>query len=397
MLVHRTSASAPAALQPARRVDQQLAAAGPVAAMLQLGDLGEVDRPEQQPGRVQPAQPVARQLVEVAVVDGGAFPAHPADQPEQAHEPAQPLPVTGTAAPFTPAPASDEQEGDHLGDLAGRDPAAGVGLGHGGTVLRRVDGAGQDAVGAYAMGLQLVGQALGQAQDGALGGGVGGHALAGPGSGRGADGDDAAPPGRAHRRHDGPAHVERGDQVGLEQELPMRGIGSIDVGHGKGADGVDQPVDPAEALQGLLGQRLAGGGIAQVHAGCGQMALGSGETFKDPGERFFRAIHGDQPGATGGQQLDHGGAEVAPGTGHDHHVVHGHVTGSRAIARWDRSGPTRCLSCRQSIAAYVPAIGHWPLRWRGAGGGHRRRRAYSGGSSTILRHRRLTLPAAFRS
>ena len=93
-LVHGVGAQdqrlGPGRLQPAGRVGQDLACRRPLAAMLQIGDLGEVDRPEQQPGGVQPAQPVARQLVEVAVVDGGAFPAHPADQPEQAHDPLNP-------------------------------------------------------------------------------------------------------------------------------------------------------------------------------------------------------------------------------------------------------------------------------------------------------------------
>ena len=89
-LVHRIRAQyqrlRPCGPQALTRIDQQCARCGPVAGMLEFGDLGEVDRPQHQLRRVEAAQALACQLVEQAVVDGRALPAHPADQAQCPHE-----------------------------------------------------------------------------------------------------------------------------------------------------------------------------------------------------------------------------------------------------------------------------------------------------------------------
>ena len=69
-----------ARLQLARRLGQQHARSVPVAVMLPLGYLGEVEGMEQQLGRMQPAQPLAHNLVEQAIIDRRRFPAHAADE-----------------------------------------------------------------------------------------------------------------------------------------------------------------------------------------------------------------------------------------------------------------------------------------------------------------------------
>ena len=121
----------------------------------------------------------------------------------------QPRPMTGIAAPLTPLPASATRNATTSATCAGVTHLPHIGLGHRGAILRRVDRAGRHAVDADAMGLELVGQALGQAQHGALGGGVGRHAARCLQRRTGADVDDAAAPGGAHRRDGRPAHVER--------------------------------------------------------------------------------------------------------------------------------------------------------------------------------------------
>jgi hypothetical protein len=66
--------------EPSRRVDQDLNRRRPIGLRLEAGDVREVERPQQQLGRVQTAKPRACQLIEMAVVDGRAFPAHAADE-----------------------------------------------------------------------------------------------------------------------------------------------------------------------------------------------------------------------------------------------------------------------------------------------------------------------------
>jgi len=57
----------------------------PVAGVLERRHLSEVERLQHQLRRVEPAEPIARDLIEMAIVDGGTLPAHAADQPKSLH------------------------------------------------------------------------------------------------------------------------------------------------------------------------------------------------------------------------------------------------------------------------------------------------------------------------
>ena len=85
VLVQISSPSAPRSFQLARRIGQQHAGALPVAGVLPFGDLGEVERPQQQSCRMQAAEALAHDLVEQAIVDRRRFPAHAADQAKGFH------------------------------------------------------------------------------------------------------------------------------------------------------------------------------------------------------------------------------------------------------------------------------------------------------------------------
>ena len=71
--------------QLARRRDHLASGTLPVPGMLLLGNLGEIEGSQQQIRGMQATQPLMRDLVEMTVVDGGALPAHAADQPKPAH------------------------------------------------------------------------------------------------------------------------------------------------------------------------------------------------------------------------------------------------------------------------------------------------------------------------
>ena len=74
-------------LDAATGVGEQLADLVPALALLEVGQLGEVDRAQHQPRRRQPAQPLLHAEVEVAVVDRAALPAHAPDEADGLHEP----------------------------------------------------------------------------------------------------------------------------------------------------------------------------------------------------------------------------------------------------------------------------------------------------------------------
>src|SRR5690606_33969417 len=57
----------------------------PAIGALQLLDVVKVDAVQDQPRRVQPAEPLLHHLVDVSVVGNRRFPAHPADQTDRLH------------------------------------------------------------------------------------------------------------------------------------------------------------------------------------------------------------------------------------------------------------------------------------------------------------------------
>src|SRR4051812_33539923 len=74
-----------AALDALRGAGEELADLGPALLVLQRGQLGEVDGTEHELGRRQAAEALLHPEVEVAVVDRGALPAHPAHQADRLH------------------------------------------------------------------------------------------------------------------------------------------------------------------------------------------------------------------------------------------------------------------------------------------------------------------------
>jgi hypothetical protein len=87
--MHRVGADqqafGPGVFQPACGICKDAASRIPVIGVLQARDLGELDTPQQQPGRVQTAQARGNQLVDALVVVQGGFPAHATDQPDGFH------------------------------------------------------------------------------------------------------------------------------------------------------------------------------------------------------------------------------------------------------------------------------------------------------------------------
>ena len=87
VFVHSTSSSAPARSSGLGGARQPGAGLVPRSRRLQLLDLGEVDRPQQQRGGVQAPQAGAGLLVRQPVVLHRRLPAHPAEQAEDLHRP----------------------------------------------------------------------------------------------------------------------------------------------------------------------------------------------------------------------------------------------------------------------------------------------------------------------
>ncbi|OIQ81474.1 hypothetical protein GALL_367660 [mine drainage metagenome] len=87
--VHRVGADqhaiGSAALQAPRAVGQLFAQPVPVAGALALHDVFEIDAEQQQPRRVQAAEPLGDRAVDDAVVQRGRFPAHAPDQSDGLH------------------------------------------------------------------------------------------------------------------------------------------------------------------------------------------------------------------------------------------------------------------------------------------------------------------------
>jgi hypothetical protein len=87
--MHRVGADqqafGPGVFQPARGIREDAPGRIPVIGVLQARNLGELDTPQQQPGRVQAAQARGNQLVDALVVVQGGFPAHATDQPDGFH------------------------------------------------------------------------------------------------------------------------------------------------------------------------------------------------------------------------------------------------------------------------------------------------------------------------
>ena len=135
------------------------------------------------------------------------------------------------------------------------------------TWLRGVRHSRTDAVHGDARGRQLQGQALGEADDAALGGRVVG-AVSGPlKASAGGDADNAAASLLQHLRRHRPAAQERPEQVGADDPLPFALGHVLHRARGVDAGVVDQDIDLAETVEAGLHHGVDGGSSCDTSVG----------------------------------------------------------------------------------------------------------------------------------
>lgn len=186
---------------------------------------------------------------------------------------------------------------------------------HGLAILRRVDGARQDAVHVDVAVLVLGGQAFGQRDHGGFGGAIGGHVRLPLSGGACRDIDDTAVAAIEHVRNDGAAAVEDGTGVEVEHEIPVVVLGLVQRrSHGEAARDIGEDVYLAETAQHPLhhvGDRL---GPQQI-GGQGEAVAASRQLLLSGGQGIGVSVHQRELGTLFGESQGDGPAEIAAGTG----------------------------------------------------------------------------------
>src|SRR5262252_2801135 len=166
------------------------------------------------------------------------------------------------------------KEGDHVGDGAGRNPFAVIGVGERGAVLRSVNCGRHDAIDVDIRGLEFVSQGFGETDHRALGravGGVTGVAVQAVAAG---DIDDFSAALLEHLRDDRATAEQGRAQVDAEQKIPIGQVGFVRrLAAAPPSDGMDQDVRAIEASESLFNEFGEGFGIRQVNATGEQVVL----------------------------------------------------------------------------------------------------------------------------